>query len=422
MTDAAPWINTPARELAARGTVDAFLEAADAVVAEKEADIRAFVNLETMDARRARLALLKVGPFGGLPFGVKDIFDTQELPTEYGSPIYKGYQPGADATCVALMRAAGGALYGKTVTTEYASFQPGKTRNPRNLEHTPGGSSSGSAAAVAAGMLPFALGTQTGGSVIRPAAFCGIVGFKPSYNQIPTPGMKTFAWSLDTIGVFANRVADAGFAAEVLTGRAFNEPVPSSELRIRVCKTPMAEHAQDETMAALDFTAERLSAAGFQVREIDLPEIFVEAHRAHDVLNDREGALSLSHEWHNHRNEISERLQALILNGLSYDIETYDAARLTMKAARLALTRIWNNADIILAPSAPGPAPKGLGTTGDSVFNRLWTAMGVPCVNIPGLIAANGLPLGMQVIGPAMSDAKTLAAAQAVETVLDPGP
>ncbi len=410
----------PLRTLAAETDREALWDAADAAVEARENDVLAFVNLEDRTARRTRLRQTVDGPLGGLPFGVKDIFETADLPSAFGSPIYEGHRPAADAVCVALLRAAGGAVYGKTVTTEFASFHPGPTRNPHNLDHSPGGSSSGSAAAVAAGMLPFALGTQTGGSVIRPAAFCGVVGFKPTFNLIPTPGMKTFAWSLDTVGVFTHRVADAAFVTEAMAGRSMAAPAPGKELRIGRCKTPMFSEADDDMAAGLDNAASLLSSFGYAVSDISLPEIFAKAHKAHDVLNDHEGALSLSHEWHHHRDRISPTLRDIIQSGLAYDAETYDAARQTMKAARLALMAVWNEVDVLVAPSAPGAAPLGQTTTGSSVFNRLWTAMGVPCVNVPGLSTDDGLPLGIQVIGPALADAKTLAAAACVETVLNP--
>ena len=420
MPDTPPWKSTPLRTLAAEADKEVLWDAADAAAQEHEGDVRAYVNAEDAAMRRARLRAGAAGPLAGLPFGAKDVFDTAELPTEYGSPIYAGNQPAADAVVVARLKAAGGALYAKTVTTEFASFHPGPTRNPHNLDHSPGGSSSGSAAAVAAGMLPFAIGTQTGGSVIRPAAFCGVVGFKPTFDLLPTPGTKAFAWTLDTIGVFTNRVADAGFVVEAVTGRRFDAAVPGKELRIGICRTPMADDMDDEMAEAFDFAARHLTDYGFAVSNLELPDIFAKAHKAHDVINDYEGALSLSHEWFAHRDRISDRLKAIIEAGIAYDTATYDAARQTMKAARLALTRIWNGLDVIVAPSAPGAAPHGIETTGSSVMNRLWTAMGVPCVNIPGMVSRGGLPLGIQVIGPAMSDARTIAAAEAVEAAFRP--
>ncbi|MEM9205301.1 MAG: amidase [Pseudomonadota bacterium] len=421
-----PWAKASARTIAGevragRKTQEALIEAADAVVAARENDVKAFVHLEEASARRARLqaqARHDDSPLAGLPLGVKDIFDTFDLPTEYLSPIYEGHQPKSDATCVAQARAAGAAIFGKTVTTEFASFWPGPTCNPRNIEYSPGGSSSGSAAAVAAGMLPFALGTQTGGSVIRPAAFCGVVGYKPSYNLIPAVGLKTFAWSLDTVGIFANRVDDAEFLIEAMVGETFSTEAPSS-LKIAYCQTPMADAADDETWTHLGTISDQLSKAGHTVKDLTLPQIFGDAHDAHNVINDGEGALSLMHERTYHRDNISDRLNAILDRGATYSPSDHHAAQNTFADARAALEDVWQDFDFILAPAAPGIAPKGQTTTGDSVFNRLWTGLGVPCVTLPLGTGTDTMPLGAQFIAPFFKDSALLAAAKAIEAAFD---
>ncbi len=351
------------------------------------------------------------GPLMGLPVGVKDIMDTADFPTAQGSPIHVGNRSRGDAAAVALTRRAGGAVVGKTVTTEFAFLHPAGTRNPWNTEHTPGGSSSGSAAAIAAGMLPFAFGTQTGGSIVRPAAYCGIAGYKPSYKLIPIQGVKPFSASLDTVGVFGATVADCAFFASLLTDRALSIPQTVAAPRIGICHTDQWENAEPRMQAAIETAAEAARAAGATVIDCPLPAMFAHAYDAHRVIQNFEAARALAWEYDTHREKLSKLLAATLEEGATITPEAYDGAGQTAKAARLQLMELFQSVDVLLTPSAEGPAPHGLGATGNPTFNKLWTLMGVPCVNVPGLVCDAGLPLGVQIVGSAMADQQTLAAA-----------
>jgi Asp-tRNA(Asn)/Glu-tRNA(Gln) amidotransferase A subunit family amidase len=389
-------------------------------IANAEGQVGAFVTLDLEGVRKAALApALKDKPLRGLPVALKDICDTADMPTEYGSPIYAGYRPKVDASLVALIRRAGGTLIGKTVTTEFAHSDPGKTRNPRNLAHTPGGSSSGSAAGVAAGFFPIATGTQTGGSVIRPASYCGVAGFKPSYRLLPTVGIKCVSWHLDTAGLFAASVADVAFATAAITGRDLrvDGKTPASP-RIGVLRDQPWTPASSDMMAALDNAARAASAANARVRDIKLPPVLAAAFRAHSTIHAYETAQSLASEYERARSQLAKGVLELVESGFATSVDAYDDARRTASQARRALSDLMADVDVILSPSAPGAAPKGLTSTGSSSFNRLWTLMGTPCVNVPGLADLGGLPLGMQVIGRFGNDRATLEAAQFVESVL----
>lgn len=389
-------------------------------IAKRESEVGAFVTLDLEGARKAaERPGLKDTPLRGLPVALKDIFDTADMPTEYGSTIYAGHRPKYDASLVALIRRNGGTLLGKTVTTEFAHIDPGKTRNPMNLAHTPGGSSSGSAAGVAAGFFPVATGSQTGGSVIRPASFCGVAGFKPSYRLLPTGGMKCVSWHLDTAGLFAATVADVAFAAAAISDRDLrvDGSKPSSP-RIGVLRDQPWAPASDDMVAALDSVARAASAGMARVRDIKLPPIIASAFRAHSVIHAYEAARSLASEYERSRDQLAKGVRELVETGFAIGAGAYDDARHTSNQARRALSELMADFDVILSPSAPGAAPKGLGSTGSSTFNRLWTLMGTPCVNVPGLVDPNGLPLGMQVIGRFGGDQATLEAALFVESVI----
>jgi Asp-tRNA(Asn)/Glu-tRNA(Gln) amidotransferase A subunit family amidase len=405
-----------AGELNAAQAIDLCAEA----IAAREAEVGAFVTLDLDGARKAAQATgLKDRPLRGLPVALKDIFDTADMPTEYGSPIYAGYRPKADAALVALIRRAGGVILGKTVTTEFAHLDPGKTRNPRNLAHTPGGSSSGSAAAVAAGFVPIAIGSQTGGSVIRPASFCGVAGFKPSYRLLPTVGMKCVSWHLDTAGLFAAGVADVAYAAAVIGERDLRVDgrTPASP-RIAVLRAQPWPSASGDMAAALDSAARAASTAMARVKDVQLPPVVSAAFRAHATIQGYEAVRSLAFEYDRHKEQLGKSLRALLDGAMTITADSYDDARRTASQARRALADLMNEFDVILSPSAPGAAPKGLTATGSSTFNRLWTLMGSPCVNVPGLADPNGLPLGMQVIGRFGADRATLEAALFVESAL----
>ena len=403
--------------LSPRAVVELCAEA----VATHESEIGAFAALELDAARRRveqqQLALL---PLRGLPVGIKDIFDTADLPTAYGSAIYAGHRPKADAAMVMLIRRAGGLVLGKTVTTEFASLEPAGTRNPRNPAHTPGGSSSGSAAAVAAGMLPLALGSQTGGSVIRPAAFCGVAGFKPSYRLLPTVGMKCFSWSLDTVGLFGASVPDVAFAAATMSGRDLRVDgrPPQAAPVVALVRTPFWQDASAAMQNAVERAARAAERSGARVKDMELPPIFADAVRAHRIVQGYEAIRALAFEYDFHRDRMGPVLRAQLDDAATIDADTYDNARRITRRARRALIDLLPDGEVMLTPSAPGAAPKGLGSTGEPTFNRLWTLLGTPCVNVPGLSDADGLPLGVQVVARFGRDRFALSAAAWLESAV----
>jgi Asp-tRNA(Asn)/Glu-tRNA(Gln) amidotransferase A subunit family amidase len=404
-----------AGDLKPRAVVELCAEA----IAAREPEIRAFVTLDLDAARRAadepRLAST---PLRGLPVGFKDIFDTADFPTQYGSPIYAGYRPRADATAVVLTRRAGGVVIGKMVTTEMATQVPSVTRNPHNLAHTPGGSSAGSAAAVAAGMIPLAFGTQTAGSVIRPAAFCGVTGFKPSYRLIPTVGIKDVSWHLDTAGLFGKGVADVAYAAAVILERDLrvDRAAPSAP-RIAFARSHLWPQATPAMQKAVETAARIAQASGANVTELALPPLMEEAFAAQIVIQDYETFRAFAFEYDRHRDLVDKRLRENLDRSAAITAEQYDAARRTASRARQVLADAMAEHDVILTPSAPGAAPHGFETTGNPMFNRLWTLMGAPCVNVPGL-SDNGLPLGAQIVGRFGRDRATLEAALFLEQAI----
>jgi len=388
-------------------------------IAMCEKDVGAFVALDLDAARRAaEEPQLSSTPLHGLPVAFKDIFDTADFPTQYGSPIYAGYRPRADATAVALARRAGGNIVGKTVTTEFASLVPSATRNPRNLAHTPGGSSSGSAAAVAAGMVPIAFGTQTAGSVIRPAAFCGVTGFKPSYRLIPLVGVKDVAWHLDTAGLFGAGVADVAFAAAAILDRDLRVDGASlAAPRIALVRMHLWPQASAAMQNAVESAARIAQAAGAKVTDVTLPAVLEDAYAAQFIIQDYETFRAYAFEYDRHRDLIGKQLREQLDRAAAISADTYDAARRSSSRARKALADIMAEHDVILTPSAPGAAPRGLGATGDPMFNRLWTLMGAPCINLPGFYDSD-LPLGIQIVGRFGRDRAALEAALFVERAL----
>jgi amidase len=414
----------PVREIAARvstGTlrartvIDAFL----ARVAEREAAVGAWEHVDAEIARAQADAIDALpGAFAlkGVPVGVKDVIDTADLPTGYGSALYAGNRAAADAACVALARAAGAVVLGKTVSTEFAAASPGKTVNPHNRAHTPGGSSSGSAAAVAAGMVPLAFGTQTAGSIIRPASYCGVVGYKPSFGLIDRSGVKTLADSLDTVGCFARSVADAAWFASVLTGRpVLADAVAPSTPRIGLYDEAHWDALDADNAAALRHAAHALRNAGATV-------VPLERHPQHDALLAAQQALmdwevprALAFERTRHFAQLTPVTQAFI-SRTPPSPQAYDAARALLRAARAGLGDAFAGVDAWLAPAAPGPAPAGLGSTGDPMFNRIWTALHCPCLSVPAT-TAGGLPVGVQLIT-AADDASALALAAYLEAAL----
>ncbi len=352
------------------------------------------------------------GPLHGLPIGVKDIIDTIDMPTCYGSAVYPGHRPAADAAGVALARAAGALILGKTVSTEFAWFHPGKTANPRDPRCTPGGSSSGSAAAVADSMVPLAFGTQTAGSIVRPASYCGIVGYKPTYATLPRAGIKPLAESLDTLGVMARSPGDAAFLVGALSGRdLLREPLERAP-RIALCRTHEWAAAQPETIAALDHAAKTASRTGAHVHDLALPKPFSGLLQAQIDLMNHESWRSLASDRLHKFSGLSDTLKKLLDAAGKVDAARYDEARALAATCRAMLGDVFGDADVILAPSAPGEAPRGLAATGDPIFCRSWTLLGVPAMNIPCSQGPNGLPVGVQVIGRIGDDSLLVAVAE----------
>ncbi len=395
------------------------MEACLARIAEREPVVRAFAWFDADAARRAA-AGSRPGPLRGLPVGVKDVLDTSDMPSEYGSPIWSGWRPRADASAVAWARQAGGAVVGKTVTTEFATRKPGPTGNPHNPAHTPGGSSSGSAAGVAAGFFPLAYGTQTAGSVIRPAAYCGVVGYKPTFGMINRFGMKLMSESLDTVGVMARSVADCALFAGSVAGRDLGDPDmrPDRAPRIGICRSPAWDKALPETQALVPAVASALARAGASVVERELTPGVAAIAEAHAVLMNSESARALGWELANAREQISEGLRERLEFGLSRDAAEVDAARGVFDRAQQEFPLCMEGLDALVTPSAPGQAPAGLEWTGDPVFNLIWTSLHVPCVTVPAGTGPDGLPLGIQIITRIGEDRQALAWAQWVAAAL----
>jgi Asp-tRNA(Asn)/Glu-tRNA(Gln) amidotransferase A subunit family amidase len=395
------------------------MEACLARIAEREPAVRAFAWFDADAARRAA-AGSRPGPLRGLPVGVKDVLDTSDMPSEYGSPIWSGWRPRADASAVAWARQAGGAVVGKTVTTEFATRKPGPTGNPHNPAHTPGGSSSGSAAGVAAGFFPLAYGTQTAGSVIRPAAYCGVVGYKPTFGMINRFGMKLMSESLDTVGVMARSVADCALFAGSVAGRDLGDPDmrPDRAPRIGICRSPAWDKALPETQALLPGIASALARAGASVVERELTPVVAAIAEAHAVLMNSESARALGWELANAREQISEGLRERLEFGLSRNAAQVDAARGEFDRAQREFPLCMEGLDALVTPSAPGQAPAGLEWTGDPVFNLIWTSLHVPCVTVPAGTGPDGLPLGIQIVTRIGEDQQALAWAQWVASAI----
>ena len=354
------------------------------------------------------------GALHGVPIGVKDIIDTADLPTEMGSPIYRGHRAAADAACVALVRAAGAVILGKTVTCEFAGMTAGITTNPHNAAHTPGGSSSGSGAAVADFMAPAAFGTQTGGSVLRPAAYCGVFGFKPSFGAFNRRGVYPAAESLDTVGLIARSLDDIELVSDVLELRPPSAPRSLDRApRIGLCRTPLWHTAQPETVAAVEDAAARLGKAGAQVRDVVLPEEFSGLRNAaRETVNNYERATAMGYEWNSHREPISERLRKRIEIGRAMPHGEYLAAIRLGEDCRARLPEVFDGIDVLLAPCANGEAPRGLGDTGDPGFQAIWTILYTPALALPTHRGPNGLPVAMQLVAQRHDDRRLFACAR----------
>jgi Asp-tRNA(Asn)/Glu-tRNA(Gln) amidotransferase A subunit family amidase len=359
------------------------------------------------------------GPLRGIAVGIKDIIDTSDFPTQMGSAIYRGWQPRADAPVVMMLKQAGASIVGKTTTTAFAANDPTATLNPRNRDHTPGGSSSGSAAAVAAGMIPLALGTQTGGSVIRPASFCGVAAIKPSFRLLPTVGVKCFSWTLDTVGLFAAGVEDLAHGLSAMTGRPELLPAAATATpRIGIVTQDFAGLPETAGAEALRIATAAVERAGAPVRALGLPQIVADAWRIHPTVQEFEAHQAMAWEYRANYDAMPPLLRGRLDESVGITPADYDDARAIANRARAAMAEVFEQVDVLLTLSAPGAAPKGLASTGDPRFNRLWTLMGVPCVNIPAHVAEAGLPVGVQVIARFGNDAGALAAARFVEAAL----
>ena len=392
-----------AKLAAGETTAEAIVQSCLSRIAVQEDQIHAWIHLAgeaALTKARSLDAGAAKGLLHGIPVGVKDIIDTADMPTAYGSGLYAGHRPAWDASSVALVRAAGGLVLGKTVSTEFAFYSPGATANPHNIGHTPGGSSSGSAAAVAARMVPLAFGSQTAGSVIRPASFCGIVGFKPSRGKHCLAGTKTLAHSLDTLGWFARSVSDIALMRSALLGeRQGLGPISQLAPKIGLCRTAHWGEADASSQQAVHAAAEALAAAGAQVRDMDLPALFDDYNASQQRLMNYEVARALAYESLNHRHKISDILGAACDQGLAISEADYEAAHDHGRAGRHAFGALLADVDVLLTPSAPGEAPAGLQATGDPKFNRTWTLLGVPALSLPAHTGPNGLPVGIQLIG-----------------------
>jgi Asp-tRNA(Asn)/Glu-tRNA(Gln) amidotransferase A subunit family amidase len=406
-------------ELSAQALAEACLARATA----HEAQLHAWVHLSpdaVIDQARALDAqTTPKGVLHGVPVAVKDILDTADMPSRYGSPIYAQHQPLADASCVAQSRAAGALVMGKTHTTEFANIHPAPTANPHQAGHTPGGSSSGSAAAVADFQVPLAFATQTAGSTIRPAAFCGVVGYKPSFNRINRAGLKFSAESLDTIGLLARHVEDVSLWAQVLIGQAA-AALPTAPLRVGLHRTALWSQASDSAQQALLDAAQRLKAAGASVSDVSLDSDFNTLYETQGVVMRYEAARATAWEMAHRRSLLSRDLWLRLEQGMATPHSQYLAALALTRHCSAKLEATWQSCDVLLSLSAPGEAPEGLHSTGDSVFNRNWTLLGLPCVHLPTAAGPHGLPLGVQLIGPVGTDVALLGAALWAESVLAP--
>jgi Asp-tRNA(Asn)/Glu-tRNA(Gln) amidotransferase A subunit family amidase len=390
------------------------VEEALAAVERREPVVRAWAHLDPARSRQEadRVDARAPAPLRGTVLGVKDVFDTGDQPTEYGSPIFAGHRPRADASAVALLRQAGAVCLGKTVTAELATFHPGPTTNPHRATHTPGGSSMGSAAAVAAGMADVALGTQTAGSVTRPASFCGVYGFKPTFGTVSVAGLKLVAPSLDTVGWFARdpRLLDA--VRVCLTGRP-PAPADSSPPRLGVLRTEQWDACGDDGRRAVEALADRAANAGAKVFDSALPESFSGLADRHPVVMGYEAARSLA--WERGQGDaLSDELRDLLDQGASVDPSEYDRVRRLAAAATGPdrLDELFGDADALVTPAVVGEAPEGLASTGDPRFARLWTLLGLPVVTVPVTTGSRGLPVGAQLVGRPGDDGRLLAIAR----------
>jgi len=396
-----------AGELSAEALVRACIER----VVEREKTVRAWSFLDPeyaiRQARRLDRSKGPRGPLHGVPVGIKDIIDTADMPTECNSPIYRGHRPRRDAECVARLRAAGAVILGKTQTSEFAYLHPAPTRNPHDPAHTPGGSSSGSAAGVADFMVPLALGTQTGGSTIRPATYCGVFAFKPTYHRVSVRGVKSLAASFDTVGQIARSIEDLQLLDAVLAGEEA-VPAPRRSLRIGFARTPFWSQAEPATRNALARATRRLRAAGIAVEDVELPTGFAPLSDGFFVVTAAEAVWALGTEYRAHRAKLSPLARRLVEDGLKLDADDVQRVREMQMQCALGVDRLFDRCDALLTPAAPGEPEKG-NTLGNNVFNRPWTGLHLPCLTIPTGRGPAGLPVGVQLVGRRGTDRALLA-------------
>jgi Asp-tRNA(Asn)/Glu-tRNA(Gln) amidotransferase A subunit family amidase len=402
-------------------------------IAEREPLVHAWAHVDAEHAlaqARACDSTPRRSALHGIPVGVKDVIATRDLPTQHNSPLYTDHQPAEDANCVAVLRAAGAVVLGKTHTLEFAcggAVPP--TRNPHDLERTPGGSSSGSGAAVADGMVPLALATQTGGSTIRPASFCGVYGMKPTFGRISFEGAKHYSPHLDTIGLYGRSVADLAMLAEVFritdgtasTQASDGGPCDIQGLRIALCRTPMWPEADADAQAALMEAGERLRAAGAWVTALELPAPFAALTQQQDTIMQDGGRGAFLPDYLARPELLHEDFHRKVQNQFGITGAQMRAALDAAALRRIDFEQAFGDADAVLTLSAPGEATPGIASQGMATFNRIWTALHVPCISVPGMRGAHGLPIGMQLVQRRYEDGRLLQVAAAVAQVLDAG-
>ena len=390
-------------------------------IAERDRIVQAFAHIDPERALDEARAVDRAAARGlvlrGLPFGVKDIIDTHDMPTAYGSPIHAGHQPSADAACVALAREAGAVMLGKTVSTEFALRHPGPTANPSNPAHTPGGSSSGSAAAVADFMVPVAFGTQTGGSIIRPASYCGVIGYKPSFDTINPAGVKPLAGSFDTVGLFARAVDDCALIIDALAGeaRSLKRLEALRPSCVGLWRTPAWRDAESATVRAVENAAQRLADKGVAVEELALPQEFESFLDAQSDVLRFEAARVFAFERTRRADLLSPSSRAELAAGAAIPRSRYLEAQALIVRCRALFSASIAPFDFLLSASAPGEAPVGLHDTGEATFNRWQSGLRVPCLSLPGFTGPRGLPVGVQLIGALGDDSRLLRFAKWVE-------
>ena len=395
-------------------------------VSERDNEVKAWAHLDPEQAiERARDADERgnKGPLAGIPVAVKDIIDTSDMPTRHGSTIYEFNQPIIDAAVVSKTRSTGGVIMGKTVTTEFAWRNPGATRNPHNLNHTPGGSSSGSAAGIADYQFPLAFGTQTGGSVIRPAAYCGVVGFKPTFGSYDRKGVKELSSYLDTVGIMGRSVQDVALFDSVLRGNgSTNTPsLDNASLRIGVF-IPFRESAEHHALLALDAGVQTAEKVGATVVDIATSEKFEILADIHNVVMTGDAGRALAWEYDHQHEKLTQFYTENIALGRAVSDDLLKKAKDEANHARLEqMATLFENVDVLLTLPAPGEAPEGTSLTGDPVFNKVWTMLGFPCVTIPFQMGPSGLPVGLQIVAPAEKDSLAIAASAWLEKAVYQG-